>query len=80
MSLLYTILSQLPVHIHDAAKEILNAMLTSENVIGCDTKLHLIVDDRVLPQTNVANLVAHALYPHNERIKTPRGSKYLFKV
>ena len=73
MSLLFTVLNQLPIHIHDDVKEILNAMLTSKNIIGWDSKLRLIIDDRVLPRTNIANLVAHVLYPHDERIKYPRG-------
>ena len=73
MTLLLTVLNQLPCIIHDEAKEILNAMLTSNNVIGWDRKLRLIVDGRVLPGTNIANLVAHVLYPHDERISDPRG-------
>ncbi len=73
MSLLYTILSRIPFDIRDAAKEILNAMLTSKNLIGWDTRLRLIVDDRVIPKTNVADLVAHVLYSHDERIPDPRG-------
>ena len=73
MSLLYTILSRIPFDIQDAAKEILNAMLTSKNLIGWDTRLRLIVDDRVVPKTNVADLVAHVLYSHDERITDPRG-------
>mgnify|MGYP000314532855 CR=1 FL=1 len=73
MSLLYTILSRIPFDIKDAAKEILNAILTSKNTIGWNSKLQLIVDDRVVPRTNVADLVAHVLYPHDERIKDPIG-------
>ena len=73
MSLQYTILSRIPFDIRDAAKEILNAMLTSKNLIGWDTRLRLIVDDRVIPNTNVADLVSHVLYPHDERIPDPRG-------
>jgi hypothetical protein len=73
MSLLYTILSRVPIDIQDDAKEILNAMLTSKNTIGWDTSLRLIVDDRVIPKTNVADLVAHVLYPHDERIPDPHG-------
>ena len=73
MSLLYTILSRIPFDIRDAAKEILNAMLTSKNLIGWETRLRLIVDDRVVPKTNVADLVAHVLYSHDERIPDPRG-------
>ena len=63
----------MPFDIQDDAKEILNAMLTSENTIGWNSKLQLIVDDRVVPGTNVTDLVAHVLYPHDERIKDPRG-------
>ena len=48
-------------------------MLTSKNTIGWNRKLQLIVDDRVVPGTNVTDLVAHVLYPHDERIKDPRG-------
>ena len=72
MSLLYTILSQMSFDIQDAAKEILNAILTSKNTIGWNSKLQVIVVDRVVPQTNVADLVAHVLYPQDERIKDPR--------
>ena len=63
----------MPFNIQDDAKEILNAMLTSKNTIGWNRKLQLIVDDRVVPGTNVTDLVAHVLYPHDERIKDPRG-------
>ncbi len=63
----------MPFDIQDAAKEILNAILTSKNTIGWNSKLQLIVDDRVVPRTNVADLVAHVLYPHDERVKDPRG-------
>ena len=63
----------MPFDIQDDAKEILNAMLTSKNTIGWNSKLQLIVDDRVVPGTNVTDLVAHVLYPHDERIKDPRG-------
>ena len=73
MSLLYTILSRVPNDIQDDAKEILNAMLTSKNTIGWNSKLQLIVDDRVVPRTNMVDLVSHVLYPHDERIPDPRG-------
>ena len=73
MSLLYKILSRMPLDIQDDAKEILNAMLTNKNTIGWNRKLQLIVDDRVVPGTNVTDLVAHVLYPHDECIKDPRG-------
>ena len=57
----------------DDAKEILNAMLTSRDRIVWDDKLQFVVDGRVIPKTDVSELVVHVLYPHDERISDPRG-------
>ena len=73
MNSLYAALSDIPFDVQDDAKEILNAMLTSSDTIGWDAKLQLIVDGRVIPKTNVSELVVHVLYPHDERIEEPRG-------
>ena len=62
-SLLFTAVSQIPVDMQQEAKEILNAMLTSRDIIGWDNKLQLIIDGRVLPKTNVAELV-YMFYIH----------------
>ena len=59
--------------IQDSAKEILNVILTTKNIFGWDSKLQLIVDDHVVPRTNVTNLVVHVLHSHDERIQDPRG-------
>ena len=67
------IVSHIPFAIRDDAKEILNAMLTSKDTIGWDSKLQLIVDDRIIPKTNMVDLISHVLYPHDERIPDPRG-------
>ena len=80
MSRLYSILAKLPSSIHDGARMILDAMLTSKHLIGWDSDLRLMVNDRIIPGTNIANLLAHALYPYNPEIKDPAGFDYFIKA
>lgn len=79
MNSLYSALSDIPFDVQDDAKEILNAMLTSSDTIGWDAKLQLIVDGRVIPKTNVSELVVHVLYPTMNVSKNLKGSTSLFK-
>ena len=73
MSKLYSILSKLPASLYEDAQSILDAMLISKNLIGWDADLRLIVNDRVFPRTNIADLLAHVLYPYDSNIDDPPG-------
>ena len=74
------ILSKLPISLHDGARIILNAMLTSKDAIGWDSDLKLIVNGRTIPNTNIANLISHVLYPVDPDMDDPIGFKIFVKA
>ena len=74
------ILSKLPVSLHDGARIILNAMLTSKDAIGWDSDLRLTVNGRTIHDTNIANLISHVLYPVDPDMDDPIGFKIFVKA
>ena len=80
MSRVYGILAKLPVSLHEDARMILDAILTSKHAIGWDSDLRLIVNGRTIPGTNIANLIAHALYPIDPDMDDPTGFKIFIKA
>ena len=71
MSKVQIILSKLPNSLHKKAQFVLDAMLTSKNLVDWDKDLRLIANKRPVIGSNVANLVAHVLYPSHSSIKEP---------
>ena len=51
----------------------LDAMLASGDVINWDRQHRLMLNNRSLPNTNIVDLVAHLLHPHDERIEEPKA-------
>ena len=48
-------------------------MLASGDVVNWDRQQRLVLDNRSLPTTNIVDLVAHLLHPHDERIEEPKA-------
>ncbi len=75
MSKLYEVLSELPPPLRDDAGEILDAILGSGQLVNWNHQLQLVVDGRSHPGTYIVDLVAHVLYPQDERIEEPKAFK-----
>ena len=73
MSKVYEVLRELPPHLRGAAREILDAMLAGGDVVNWDQEHRLMLDNRSLPNTNIVDLVAHLLHPHDDRLEDPKG-------
>ena len=53
--------------------EILDAMLAGGNVFNWDRQHRLMLDNRSIPNTNIVDLVAHLLHPHDDRLDDPKA-------
>ena len=73
MSKIYNVLTEIPSALRENATEMMDAILTSEELFNWDRQLRLITDGRTHPNTNMADLVAHLLYPHDEHVEEPKG-------
>ena len=73
MSKVYEVLRELPPHLRGEAREILDAMLAGGDVVNWDQQHRLMLDNRSLPNTNIVDLVAHLLHPHDDRLEDPKG-------
>ena len=73
MSKVYEVLSGLSPQLREEAREILDAMLASGDIVNWDRQPRLMVDNRSLPNTNIVDLVAHILHPHDERVEESKA-------
>ena len=73
MSKVYEVLSGLSPQLREEAREILDAMLASGDIVNWDRQHRLMLDNRSLPNTDIVDLVAHLLHPHDERIEEPKA-------
>ena len=73
MSKVYEVLRELPPHLRGEAMEILDAMLAGGDVVNWDRQHRLMLDNRSIPNTNILDLVAHLLHPHDDRLEDPKG-------
>ena len=48
-------------------------MLAGGDVVNWDQEHRLMLDHRSLPNTNIVDLVAHLLHPHDDRLEDPKG-------
>ena len=80
MSKFYEVLSELPPPLREVASEILDAILTSGDIVNWNRKLQLVVNDRTYPNTNIVDLIAHVLYPHDELVEEPKGFKLFIQA
>ena len=72
MSKVYEALRELPPQLRGEAREILDAMLAGD-VVNWDGQHRLMLDNRWLPNTNIVDLVAHLLHPHDDRLEDPKA-------
>ena len=75
MSKVYEVLSGLSPQLREEAREILDAMLASGDIVNWDRQHRLMLDNRSLPNTNIVDLVAHLLHPHDERVQALKDIK-----
>ena len=73
MSKFYDLLSELPPPMRDGAHGILDAILASGELVNWDRQLRLVVNGRMYPRTNMADLISHILNPHDAREEKPTG-------
>ena len=73
MSKVYEVLSWLSPQLRAEAREILDAMLASGDIVNWDRQHRLMLDNRSLPNTNIVDFVAHLHHPHDERVEEPKA-------
>ena len=73
MTSLVDILSQIPTSLVGRAKPILDTMLVSRHLLRWDRNLELVIKDNVVPDTNVPELIVHALQPISRGDNAPNG-------
>ena len=73
MSYLVNILYQIPSSLVGRAKPILDIILVSKSLMRWNGDLELVIKDSVVPDTNVPELIVHALQPLNMTDKPPNG-------
>ena len=73
MSKIYEVLPELPPQLRGEAREILDAMLAGGDVINWDRQHRLMLNNRSIPNTNIVDLVAHLLHPHNDQLEDPKA-------
>jgi len=67
------LLAQIPNHLIRRAKPIVDAMLLSKSLLRWNRDLELVIKDDVVPDTNVLELITHALQPMNMKDRPPNG-------
>ena len=73
MTSLLDILNQIPTSLVNHAKPILDIMLVSKSLMRWNRNLELVVKDDVVPDTNVPELIVHALQPIKMNERAPNG-------
>ena len=73
MSNVYEVLSGLSPQLREEAREIMDAMLSGGDVVNWDRQHRLMLDNRSIPNTNIVDLVAHLLHPHDDRLEDPNA-------
>ena len=73
MSTIYEVLRELPPQLRGEAREILDAMLASGDIVNWDRQHRLMLDNRSLRNTIIVDLVAHLLHPHNDQLEDPKA-------
>ena len=73
MSKIYEVLREVPPQLRAEAREILDAMLAGGDVVNWDRQHRLMLDNRSIPNTNIVDLVAHLLHPHDDRLEDPKA-------
>ena len=73
MTSLLDILNQIPTSLVSRAKPILDIMLVSKSLIRWNRNLELVIKDDVIPDTNVPELIVHALQPIKMNERAPHG-------
>ena len=72
MIYLVDILSQIPTSLVSRAKPIIDIMLVSKSLLRWNDDLELVIKDDVVPDTNVPELIVHALIPIDKE-QAPSG-------
>ena len=74
------LLARIPKKYFTRSKPLIDAMLVSKDIVRWTEDLELVVKDEVLPNTNVAELIVHALQPIKMKEKAPNGFSKFIKV
>ena len=75
MIYLVDILNQIPTSLVGRAKPILDIMILSTHLLRWSDNKELVIKGDVVPDTNVPELIVHALVPLNINEKPPKGFK-----
>ena len=73
MSKVYEVLSGLSPQLREEAREILDAILASGDIVNWDRQHRLMLDNRSLPNTSIVDSAAHILQPHDKRVEEPKA-------
>jgi len=74
------LLVQISNHLIQRAKPIVDAMLISKSLLRWNRDFELVIKDDIIPNTNVPELISHALLPINMKDRPPNGFSKFVKV
>ena len=58
---------------NERASDLLHSMATSRDILFWTPRRHLLRNKRIIPVTNIAELVEYVLLPHNDDVTKPRA-------
>ena len=75
MSKTYTLFKRMSPHLAKKARNLVDAMLMSNNEIGWDSEYQLIVNRKVYHGSDIAKLISYVMSPADNKFKKPIGLK-----
>ena len=77
-SKMQSVLRKLPVAVRGIGEEVLHAISCGTKLVDWDRRYRLLINKRVVPDTNIVELVRYALYPSEHDENEPRGLNGFF--
>ena len=68
-----SVLRKLPVAVRGIGEEVLHAISCGTKLMDWDRRYRLLINERVVPDTNIVELIRYALYPSEHDANEPRG-------
>ena len=68
-----SVLRKLPVAVRGIGEEVLHAISCGTKLMDWNRRYRLLINERVVPDTNIVELIRYALYPSEHDANEPRG-------
>ena len=75
-----TLFTRLPGQLRAMSSVIIDAILSRPKISKFDEELRLIVNNRLIPQSNLSNLIHYVLYPYDSRADEPTGYRIFIEA